>query len=130
VDASTKRPASGSTLCEEAPTQDDHNPRNPHGRTTTETVVGDAGAGARAGPHAGDDSGGDPLHRPRCRGGTAPVVLALYTRCTRVLVFESFLRKCYLYTRTYSTVRTREYVNVYYVHGNIVQVSGNIVTPF
>jgi hypothetical protein len=24
---------------------------------------GDAGAGGRAGPHAGEDSGGDPLHR-------------------------------------------------------------------
>jgi hypothetical protein len=31
----------------------------------------DAGGGARAGPRAGEDCGGGPLHRPRCQGGTA-----------------------------------------------------------
>jgi hypothetical protein len=36
------------------------------------------GLGARAGSRAGEDSGGDPLHRPRCRGASVPAVLASY----------------------------------------------------
>ncbi len=35
---------------------------------------GDAGAGARAGPHACEDCGGDPRCRHRCRVGTPTVV--------------------------------------------------------
>jgi hypothetical protein len=50
--------------------QDDHDPRKPYGgRTTTETVVREAmqaGAGARASPHADEDSGDDPLETPCC----------------------------------------------------------------
>ncbi len=42
---------------EQVPSQDDH-----------------AGAGARAGPHACEDCGGDPRCRHRCRVGTSTVV--------------------------------------------------------
>ena len=61
---------------EQVPSQDDH-PWNPQARTTTEAVLslgGDAGAGARAGPHACEDFGGDPRCRHRCRVGTSTVV--------------------------------------------------------
>ncbi len=56
---------------EQVLSQDDH-PWNPQTRTTTgdRPRGGDAGAGARAGPHACEDCGGDPRCRHRCRVGT------------------------------------------------------------
>ncbi len=54
---------------EQVPSQDDH-PVEP---TDTETVLREAmqaGAGARADPHACEDCGGDPCCRHRCRVGT------------------------------------------------------------
>jgi hypothetical protein len=64
-----------------APEPGDH-PWNAQARTTTETVLpkgGDAGAGARAGPHAWEDCGGDPRCRHLCRVGTVVMSSMLAT---------------------------------------------------
>jgi hypothetical protein len=67
---------------------------------------------ARAGPHACEDCGGDPLCRPRCRVGTVVYRDVFYAdnahkflRCTS-LCFSLFITSC----QTCAHVRTRTYV--------------------